>query len=442
MTLAIRSHNRNDGLLLDVPEGNSLEGTQIGLYGDFHGGPNQLWSQIPVGNDCNEKHYQLVSSLDEELCLGVAMNQVSSRPENLPVVLSARKSRNFYNEWIFDVHEEYTIIRLKAYPNFAITNYMDANIVVAELQGNGSEVNHADTHSSDGSQLWYLDNDPRPSDAKPATSCHLTFGPHLNITKELYEKMMKRHGWTLRNTVRVKEVTNSTYFCVVGWGPGGYSGIQQINDDHRVAIFSMWNDSTEINSKVECLSYGDEVEVEPFGGEGCGMKSMKDFWWNLGEEITFIVKGNYVESDGRNPGAWSCSCFYTRSSEDNSINHFMATYRRQGEICPLSDSGFYSFVEDWDRSSTAEGFRLRRCAVFTNPTFEYGGHCNILKGTDCDTESKSLHKCLQNIKLINPSFTKVETGCDEFAKDTANAKIKNNKCKFSLETGGCPKYDK
>ena len=41
---------------------------------------------------------------------------------------------------------------------------------------------------------------------------------------------------------------------------------------------------------------------------------------------------------------------------------------------------------------------------------------------------------------MSPSFTKVETGCDAFAKDTANAKINNSKCKFKLETGGQPKY--
>ena len=47
---------------------------------------------------------------------------------------------------------------------------------------------------------------------------------------------------------------------------------------------------------------------------------------------------------------------------------------------------------------------------------------------------------MKTIKLLNPSFTKVETGCDAFAQDTANAKIKNDKGKFTLETGGCPKY--
>ena len=45
----------------------------------------------------------------------------------------------------------------------------------------------------------------------------------------------------------------STYFCVVGWGPGGYSGIQQVDQQRRVAIFSMWNSGEH---KVEFVEKG------------------------------------------------------------------------------------------------------------------------------------------------------------------------------------------
>ena len=167
----------------------------------------------------------------------------------------------------------------------------------------------------------------------------------------------------------------------------------------------MWHDSKDKNSKVECTSYGDDVIVEPFGGEGCGMKAMKDFWWNVGEEITFIVRGIYEKSYG----GWSCSCYYKRYSEENSKLHFMATYRRQGEECPLSDSGFYSFVEDWNRGSNAEGYLVRRCAVFTSPEIEYGGQCNILEGGQCDDDSNSTaDNCIKTVKLRNPTFTKVD----------------------------------
>ena len=170
------------------------------------------------------------------------------------------------------------------------------------------------------------------------------------------------------------------------------------------------------------------------------MKSMKDFWWEVGEEITFIVNGVYEKPNENHLGAWLCSCWYKRSSEKDDNLHFIATYRRQGDLCPLSDTGFYSFVEDWDRSKNSEGYLIRRCAAFTSPEIEYGGNCKILLGETSDEEHCDESQCLQKVKLVNPSFTKVETGCDAFAKDTANAKINNSKCKFKLETGGQPKY--
>ena len=53
---------------------------------------------------------------------------------------------------------------------------------------------------------------------------------------------MREHGWCLQCTVNVKRTADSTYFCVVGWGPGGYSGIKQVDSNQRLAVFSMWND--------------------------------------------------------------------------------------------------------------------------------------------------------------------------------------------------------
>ena len=58
----------------------------------------------------------------------------------------------------------------------------------------------------------------------------------------MYEKIMREHGWCLQCTVNVKCTADSTYFCVVGWGPGGYSGIKQVDSNQRLAVFSMWND--------------------------------------------------------------------------------------------------------------------------------------------------------------------------------------------------------
>ena len=441
MTFAIKSSNFDQGLILDVPGSIMKEGTQVTLYGDFHGGPNQLWSQVFSENSCDDSSFQIISALDDNMCLGVVRTHETETLENFPVILCYKTNEHYLTEWTNSLEGRYTIVRLKCNSDFVITNNMDANIVVSKLRHNDKMLfNKPDCKYSDYSQMWYLDKNPVVSDAKPATSCHLTYGPYLSIDKELYQKVMKKHGWTLRNTVRVKEVADSTYFCVVGWGPGGYSGIQQIDSKHRVAIYSMWHSTDERNSNVECVCSGDGVKVESFGGEGTGLKSMKDFWWEIGEEITFIVKGTYDETDGLNQGVWKCSCWYTRSSEDNQILHLMATYSRRGEICPLSNSGFYSFVEDWNRSSNAEGYLQRRCAAFAFPELQYGGYCKILEGNKCDATDKSFEKCNKKLQLNTPSFTKVETGCDAFASNSANVKIRNNKCKFTLETGGCSKY--
>ena len=81
---------------------------------------------------------------------------------------------------------------------------------------------------------------------------------------------------------------SSTYFCVVGWGPAGYSGIQEVGEDRRVAIFSMWNTGCG-DHRVELLRAGEGTVVDNFGGEGTGLKTMKDLDWQLGEKTTFVV---------------------------------------------------------------------------------------------------------------------------------------------------------
>ena len=121
----------------------------------------------------------------------------------------------------------------------------------------------------------------------------------------------------------------------------------------------------------------------------------------------------------------------------------MASFRRMGRNCPLRNrGGFYSFVEDWNRNHDAEGYLTRRCAVFTSPQLEYGGNCKLLKerNSHCGEECASSKKSREALKLTNPCFTKVITGSDAFAEQTANAKMNYVKGKFYLETGGTPQF--
>ena len=82
-------------------------------------------------------------------------------------------------------------------------------------------------------QQWSLVEADSVQQARPATSCHLKY--------PLPSHVDTCHDWELSCSVTVLHTCPATYFCVVGWGPGGYSGIQQVDEDRRVAIFSMWN---------------------------------------------------------------------------------------------------------------------------------------------------------------------------------------------------------
>ena len=61
--------------------------------------------------------------------------------------------------------------------------------------------------------------------ARPAASCHLSY--------PLREFLGR---WRLECSVTVSTSGQASYFCVVGWGP---SGIQQLEDGRRLALFSM-----------------------------------------------------------------------------------------------------------------------------------------------------------------------------------------------------------
>ena len=78
-----------------------------------------------------------------------------------------------------------------------------------------------------------------------------------------------------------------------------------------------------------------------------------------------------------------CSCHLLH--RDQSL--FLASYRRTGPR-PLSRTGFYSFVEDWDRSSGAAGQEAQIIyEILIQPTdnkYIYEGHLVTRKATFSD----------------------------------------------------------
>ena len=99
---------------------------------------------------------------------------------------------------------------------------------------------------------------------------------------------MAHWGMSIFEIRQVEETADCTYFCVVGWGPGGYSGIQQLEGGRRAAIFSMWDGQGQ-RCKVECQEAGEQVHVSDFGGEGTGKKATKSLNWKVGDTVTFKV---------------------------------------------------------------------------------------------------------------------------------------------------------
>ena len=231
--------------------------------------------------------------------------------------------------------------------------------------------------------------------AKPATSCHLKY--------ELTGKKPS-HQWTIQCSVEVEKSVDGTFFMVTGFGPGGYSGIQQLRGGKRVAIFSLWNNDT---TSVEFVDSGPGVEVSKFGGEGTGLKSMRDLDWTENSTVTFRVRGKVIG------GYWYCDC---QLSVNKGPWEHMATYKRSIRGGPiLNSTGFYSFVEDFHRGSTDQGWEHVRKAKFLRPTF---------------TDERGVQHNLEEA-----SFTKQEEGSDAFAKDYALAFAHPYRSGYVMQTG-------
>ena len=215
---------------------------------------------------------------------------------------------------------------------------------------------------------------------RPATSCHLKYDIDSNLSNQ----------WTIQCSIEVEKSYDGTYFMITGFGPGGYSGIQQLHGNHRVALFSLWNNG---KTSVELVEAGPQVQVSKFGGEGTGLKAMLDFNWSEDSIVTFRVRGKRID------GHWYCDCHIKIEDGPWSL---MATYKRSVQGGPiLNSSGFYSFIEDFHRGRDDKGWRHIRKARFLNPTFtDDKGQVHLLK---------------------DATFTKQEEGTDAFAKDLALA---------------------
>ena len=183
-----------------------------------HGGENQLWNIVQGG--------RVQSKLDPEKFLMV--------DEDGCIVLGNSLRGDGRDQWI--LHKDTGVIQSQGVENAVLTEVCGGQLRMEILR---DECPY---------QQWRLVPAGSVQLAQPATSCHLKY--------PLPGHMDTCHDWELRCSVTVLHTCPATYFCVVGWGPGGYSGIQHVDEDRRVAIFSMWNNCEhKVKTKNRSLFY-------------------------------------------------------------------------------------------------------------------------------------------------------------------------------------------
>lgn len=228
----------------------------------------------------------------------------------------------------------------------------------------------------------------------PANSGHIWW--KFNSDSDYYGDL---ENWQLSNVITVTQSVPASYFMMVGFSEG-YSGIQQVSKDEKIAIFSLWNKGTD---SVSLVSSDPLTTVQEFGGEGTGLKSTRDLDWNLKDQVEMRVIGYPApESEQKthptNPDArtWRVKCEYRIKPFKKtkwSDWQMMAEYERTG-IALLRPGGFYSFVEDWDRSTGANGCQSQRRAIFSNVKFngsEAAANAVFTRSTS-DSEKKCMWK--------------------------------------------------
>ena len=126
-----------------------------------------------------------------------------------------------------------------------------------------------------------------------------------------------------------------------------------------IAIYSMWNKGKQ---RPILVKKGEDVHIDDFGGEGTGLKSMKQINWTPNEMIEFTVTGFHIPWNN----SWNVECIIKTGNDV----HVMATFSRPGESMH-EDFSFQSFIEDFQRSPTANGCLYKRSAQILHPQVHY-----------------------------------------------------------------------
>jgi hypothetical protein len=206
--------------------------------------------------------------------------------------------------------------------------------------------------------------------------------------------------------VTVEKTVDDSYFQVCGFN-GGYFGIQDHENGHRVGIFSVWdtakgNDPKAVDQKdrVQTLFVGEGVRANRFGGEGTGGHSDFDFPWKVGQTYRFYLTAKIHG----NSTAYAAYIF----DPDKKTWMHVATFTAPDGGKKLT--GLYSFIEDFHRN-THSATQVRRA--------RYGN---------------------QWVQTADGKWTPITkahftaSGAPWEAKDTINAGVEGNE--LFLQTGG------
>lgn len=204
------------------------------------------------------------------------------------------------------------------------------------------------------------------------------------------------------NELTVERSTPGSYFMACGFA-GGYFGIQELEDDRKIALFSVWDDDKQDDpnavpdaKRVQVIKQNPKAKVQRFGGEGSGAQCLLDFDWKPDKTYCFAVTMNDADISA-----------FIRAADEGQWTP-MATYRPR--VGKQGLTKLYSFIEDF-RRDTRSAQETRR-ARFGN------GWVRLASG--------------QWQQLTKAQFT--ASGASFEAKETIDAGLQGEQ--FFLQTGG------
>lgn len=166
-----------------------------------------------------------------------------------------------------------------------------------------------------------------------------------------------------KSDIRIREVRVpsdglyiGTYYCTMGYftpsgTSTGYGGIQYTSDISKGPknyIYSQWNDYTTV-------AYSDsETDIEAFGGEGTGQKSINHDPGNQWTTDYWHVTSDRVWKEGSN----TYFAFIAKNGETGIWTH-MITWNTPEAGVYFKGGGYY-FLEDWTGDGNYRSVHMRR----------------------------------------------------------------------------------